>query len=129
MLHLLSVYSIPYESFTKQPEPACLCSGSPFPTLVSVMEQESSGWMLCFFKLKQVFHSYVRLASEAAVRFLIFHAIHFSVYLIDDRKVTRAATPCWGFLPGECVSSTTRGASAASLPKVIVRVFVRCGYA
>lgn len=43
---------IPYESFTKQSGPACLCSGSPFPTLVSVMEQESSGWMLWFFQVK-----------------------------------------------------------------------------
>ncbi|RMC10320.1 hypothetical protein DUI87_13122 [Hirundo rustica rustica] len=31
---------------------------------------------------------WVRLASKAAVRFLIFHAIHFSVCLIDDRKTT-----------------------------------------
>lgn len=33
------------------------------------------------------------------VSHLLCHPL--GVYLIDDRKVTRAATPCWGFLPGD----------------------------
>lgn len=62
------------------------------------------------------------------VSHLLCHPL--GVYLIDDRKLPPLAgaffqgtTP--SSEPEDCVSSATSGASAASLPKVVVSVFVR----
>ena len=74
MFHFLWVPSVRCESFTEQPGPACVCSGSPFPPRVPVAGQASLGWTLHVCRSKQAFRSSIGLASQAAGRFLMSRA-------------------------------------------------------